>query len=444
MGKWITTMMLLALFTLNTLAQKCSSPTNLQAGSITDNSAVLSWDGSPDNLTFSVDVMHSGGTTAFKWSTTTSETSVMVDGLEAGSEYRFKVQANCDKGKGNTNWVTFTTTGEKVTGPGPCPKATNLAVRDVTDSTVVLTWLPSAQHVDFQVDVKSKNQTTSYNFSQLTTDTFVNVEGLEPGGNYHFRVKASCEKNSAGSSDWIDFSTTGGDSTFNQCPKPKNLSVLEVTDSSALLSWIIQDSAKSFKVDVKSGSQTAYYSKTINTPDTFYIALGLEPLGNYKFRVVATCMDGSTSGSSDWSNFRTLGLRDTTVVDSTGNPDSTRVVDSLTVQSTQVTAQVINKPDKSQRGKENRKNSSAELVHITFYPNPADNQLSVQLPENQTKHMVIIQLSNLEGRPVLIRQIKDPIGDVLLNVSNLKEGLYQLTVRSGAYLDSQKIFISHQ
>lgn len=444
MGKWITTVMLLALFTLNTLAQKCSSPTNLQAGSITDNSAVLSWDGSPENLTFSVDVMHSGGTTAFKWSTTTSETSVMVDGLEAGSEYRFKVQANCDKGKGNTNWVTFTTTGEKVTGPGPCPKATNLAVRDVTDSTVVLTWLPSAQHVDFQVDVKSKNQTPSYNFSQVTTDTFVNVEGLEPGGNYHFRVKASCEKNSAGSSDWIDFSTTGGDTTFNQCPKPKNLSVLEVTDSSALLSWIIQDSATSFKVDVKSGSQTTYYSNTINTPDTFYLALGLEPMGNYKFRVVATCTDGSTSGSSDWSNFRTLGLRDTTVVDSTGSTDTTRVVDSLTVQSSPLTSQVVNKPTKSQRGNDNRKNNAAETIHISFYPNPADQQLSVQIPADRTQHQVTVQLSNLEGRPVLIRQVKDPREDILLDVGNLKEGLYQLTVRSGTYLDSKKVFISHQ
>lgn len=151
-------------------------------------------------------------------------------------------------------------------------------------------------------------------------------------------------------------------------PQAQKFIGIEVTDSSALLSWIIQDSATSFKVDVKSGSQTTYYSNTINTPDTFYLALGLEPMGNYKFRVVATCTDGSTSGSSDWSNFRTLGLRDTTVVDSTGSTDTTRVVDSLTVQSSPLTSQVVNKPTKSQRGNDNRKTMRQRPFIFHFIP----------------------------------------------------------------------------
>lgn len=84
-----------------------------------------------------------------------------------------------------------------------------------------------------------------------------------------------------------------------------------------------------------------------------------------------------------------------------------------------------------------------ESAAITFYPNPANNQLNVQLPLNRIHQVAILEISNLEGRPVLRRQVKDVESDVLLNVSNLREGMYQLTIRSGTYLESQKIFISH-
>lgn len=442
MRRWMA-LTLFIMAAVHVVAQKCGDPSALQATSITDHSAVLSWQGAPEHVSYSINVMQGPGSATFKWSTSTSDTTVLVDGLEAGSEYRFKVQASCDKGKGNSGWVSFTTTGDQTTGPGPCPKATNLAVRDVSDSSVVLTWLPSVQHVDFQVDVKSKNQTTSFHFSRITTDSFLMVDGLEAGGNYHFRIKASCDKNSAGSSDWIDFSTTGGDSTFNQCPKPKNLSVLEVTDSSALLSWIIQDSASSFKVDIKSASQTPYFSHTVNIPDTFYLETGLEPMGNYRFRVVATCLDGSTSGSSDWSNFRTLSHQDTSVTDTTVVTDTTRTDSLVAPQTSMETSQLNLKPNKSTKNKKSMADDPLESAAITFYPNPANNQLNVQLPLNRIHQVAILEISNLEGRPVLRRQVKDVESDVLLNVSNLREGMYQLTIRSGTYLESQKIFISH-
>ncbi len=448
MRKWSTLIVLCisTIYFTNGYAQKCASPTNLSVSEESDSTAVLSWEGNDDHKSYQVDVMHQGQTQQFKWSISTSDTRVMVEGLEAGSDYRFKVQASCDKGKGNSGWYNFSTTGEKTTGPGPCPKVRNLAVRDVTDSSVVLTWFRDAKHIDFQVDVKSKNHTSSFKFSENTSDTVMMVDGLEAGGNYHFRVKASCEKNSAGSSDWIDFSTTGGDTTFNQCPKPKNLSVLEVTDSSALLSWIIQDSASSFKVDVKSGSKTAPFSLSVETPDTFLLVDGLQPLGNYKFRVVATCTDSTTSGSSDWSNFLTLSPPDTTSPEDTLTVMDSTVVPAInTLQNEERMAGMKKSLSKQKNnGKKPTFEQDKALAQTVFYPNPSDQILTLQLPLDQLKETTQIQISNLEGKPVYRIKLKDPSEFVQIPVNSLQEGMYQLTIRSGYYLENKKIFVSHR
>ena len=200
---------------------KCPDITGLEALEISDTGAILSWQGDEAYTNFEVNVMHAPQNANFKWSTTTSDTAVQMDNLLPGREYRFRVKASCTKGKSNSEWVTFATTGVDSTGHGRCPKASNLAVLDVTDTSVVLSWLGNPENRTYLVDVHQKEHTPTYKLSEEVDTTALEVTGLTPGGNYKFRVKASCDKNAAGSSSWINFVTTGGDSTFNQCPKPE-------------------------------------------------------------------------------------------------------------------------------------------------------------------------------------------------------------------------------
>jgi hypothetical protein len=408
---------------------KCPKPQNLEVIELTDTSALLSWSGNTDHETYKVDLMQGQGTASFKWSTTTADTSILVEDLLPGSNYRFRVKASCEKGKGNSAWFNFTTTGEKIDSKGKCPKASNLAITEVTDTTVMLSWLGNEENAEYQVDVKSKNHTNSFNLTEMTSDTFLFVEALSPGGNYHFRIKANCSQNSGGSSSWIDFSTTGGDTLFQQCPKPVNLSVLEVTDTSALLTWISKDSVLNFSVDVKSGEQTPSYSLNIVTEDTFLLVDDLEPNGNYKFRVVAMCADTATSGSSDWSKFRTLPTPDPTNEEETMETALTAPPQSVNLVKS---SEALSSDDISSE-------------NLNAYPNPADQEFVLNLPNEKLGYLTILQLTNLDGQIVFNEIIKGkPESSFVIPVASLKDGVYNLTIRSVNFSENRRILIFHK
>lgn len=404
----------------------CPKASSLEASQITETSATLSWDGSEEVEKYNVDVKHGTGTKPFSHSTTTTETSITVDGLLPGSTYRFRVMTKCDKGSGGSSqWKEFTTAGDKEdsdTGNGgsngPCPKASNLAIEEITDSTATLTWLGNDENVSYKVDVQSKEHTTHYKYSEDTDTTVVMVEGLEPGGNYKFRVKASCEKNSAGSSSWINFSTTGGDSTYQQCPKPTNLSVLEVTDSSALLTWTAKDSVESFSLDVKSYEQTPSFRFNTTLEVDSFLVEGLSADGKYQFRVVATCTDGSTSGSSDWSKFRTLPAEEETEDESsTDDPQESDLTDSLNTVS----------------------------ANLTTFPNPASSEMHIKVPKEELGQVTNLILTDLSGRIVYETKIEGipQQENIPIQVGELRSGVYKLMMVSDNFKKSSTIFINH-
>ncbi|NND09061.1 MAG: hypothetical protein HKN87_22035 [Saprospiraceae bacterium] len=384
---------------------KCPDIQELTAIDVSDTGATLSWLGNESHRSYKVDVIHAPQNPNFKWSTRTSDTAVTLTNLSPGRTYRFKVQVSCAKGKSNSGWHTFTTTGVDSSGHGRCPKASNLAVLDVTDSSVVLSWLGNPENVVYLVDVHQKEHTAQYRLSEIVDTTILAVEGLEPGGNYKFRVKAECERNKAGSSSWINFVTTGGDSTYNQCPKPRNLSVLEVSDTSALLNWVPRDSFTSFHLNIKSIEGTQHYAFDTTLTDTFFLATDLSPDGNYHFRVVTECSDTSTSGSSDWSKFRTL----------------------------------------AEDANENIVEATPEFeASIATFPNPVEDNFMVELPLEDIGFRTTITLVNLDGQVVSQRILEETPKSPLqpLDVKGLRPGLYKLVVRSvGGFEDHQTIIV---
>ncbi|MCB0664733.1 MAG: fibronectin type III domain-containing protein [Saprospiraceae bacterium] len=411
------------------LAQKCPKADQLSAGNITETSATLSWSGGDEVVSYKVDVKHGLQSNPFSWSTSIDQTSTTVEGLNPGSNYRFRVMTKCDKGSGGSSkWVDFTTVGSSQDtsanggGPannGPCPKPSNLAILEIDDTSAVLGWLGNEENITYQVDVKQMQHTDTYKLSETTDTTILEIDGLEPGGNYKFRVKAKCEKNSSGSSSWINFTTTGGDSTFQQCPKPTNLSVPEVTDSSALLTWIAKDSVKNFTLDVKSyqGTPSFSFSTTIEE-DSFWVE-GLVADGDYHFRVVAHCSDTSGSGSSDWSKFRTLPGSDSTSVDTMATTPDDEPVDSNSVV-------------------------QAEKLIATF-PNPAEESVTVELPTEDLGFLTQVILSDLTGRVVYQMRLEGVPSEKQLpiSVNKLRDGLYKLIIRSVDFHQTSTILVQH-
>jgi hypothetical protein len=407
----------------------------LSATDITETSALLSWEGDDEVITYNVDVKHGPKSNPFSYSTSTDQTSITVDQLTPGSSYRFRVMTKCDKGSGGSSkWVDFTTIGDADDGDtstdtssanskGPCPKPSNLTIIIIDDTSALLGWLGNTENISYQVDVNQKEHTPTYKLSETVDTTVIYIDGLSPGGNYKFRVKAKCEKNSSGSSSWINFTTTGGDTSFQQCPKATNLSVPAVTDSSALLRWIAKDSVESFTIDVKSYQSTASFSFVVTIEEDSLWVEGLQPDGDYHFRVIANCTDGSTSGSSDWSKFRTLPKQDTSsTTDSDAGNDSTAGIE---FGDTNTVAQ-------------------AETL-IATYPNPAQESLVVELPTADLGALTHIILSDINGRVVYHSKLLEvPLEHQLpIPVQGLRDGIYKLVIKSYDFHQTKTVLIQH-
>lgn len=278
-------------------------------------------------------------------------------------------------------------------------------------------------NVSYQIDVHQKEHKPSYKLNETRDTTVLFIGGLVPGGNYKFRVKSKCEKNSGGSSSWINFTTTGGDTSFQHCPKATNLSVPEVSDSSALFRWIARDSVELFSVEVKSLGQTSSYALDTNlTEDSIWIE-GLEPDGDYHFRIKFTCKDGSTSGSSDWSKFRTS-------EDAKSNLNTDEEVDD----------------DEPAERSESDTSSVSHRVEIATFPNPAQDRFTLELPMKELGYFTTITLSDLSGRVVYRKNFESlPTDEMLpIPVQNLQEGLYKLMIRSVDFHQTKTIVVHHR
>ena len=68
---------------------------------------------------------------------------------------------------------------------------------------------------------------------------------------------------------------------------------------------------------------------------------------------------------------------------------------------------------------------------IVIFPNPANTELNIILPENDYAQ---IEISNALGQVIVNDQIKDKI-----DISSLTSGLYYITIQQGQQKYSQKL-----
>lgn len=77
--------------------------------------------------------------------------------------------------------------------------------------------------------------------------------------------------------------------------------------------------------------------------------------------------------------------------------------------------------------------------HIAMSPNPTTGSLLVRLPELPTGNEFVLEISDLTGRKLLTEKSGAPIHQ--LNLVNLSNGIYLLSIRSGAFSATRKIVL---
>ncbi|MBL7793620.1 MAG: fibronectin type III domain-containing protein [Saprospiraceae bacterium] len=411
----------------------CAIPEGLVVSNITGTEATLTWNAVAGAQQYEVEVEDNENTPLFAFNTLTSETTVTVTGLSPNGQYQFKVKSKCGGGLSSdySAWVFFNTgtgtggntggnTGGGNTGGGTggaCGIPAGLSVSDLTGTSAVLSWSPVAGALKYEVEVEDDENTPLFAFNAITSDTTIAVIGLAPGGSYQFKVKSKCDGGlSSDYSGWVFFGAgatgggnTGGGGTGGACEKPANLQALQITTTSAMLTWSPVAGALKYEIEVEDDENTIAFSFNALTADTAVLIIGLTPGGNYQFKVKSKCGGGMSSDYSDWNFFSTATQLVAPATGSAGLPSNGAV---------------------------------HAMSAFRVFPNPATSEVAVQLDEPATAPLSVTVM-NAQGRQMMRYNGLDGTGGRIdLSVSNLDSGLYVVVISDGQSMKSQQVLIA--
>lgn len=287
------------------LAPACRMPLHLTVDSTSSTSVGISWTGPEGATSWNVEFGPHGFTPGTGTTAIASANNFVVDTLASGMKYDFYVQTDCGGGS-ESEWV-----GPISAVPGAYSMPVSGNVTITTCSMVVydaggengnypsscnstLTIYPEAGNVisiEGTADIES-----SYDYLYIYDGADVNgtVLGYYSGQNLTVPLLVS----STGPITLRFYSdgsvTYGGFELFvscvsNACPAPTGLTVSNVDNSSATVTWTPSGSEASWDLEYKTATSSTWTTMIATTNSQ--TLTGLSPLTTYDVRVRARCTD---------------------------------------------------------------------------------------------------------------------------------------------------------
>src|SRR6187200_463326 len=182
-------------------APACGTPTGLSNSTATETSTTVSWNAVGGANNYDIDYKTNAASTWTNATTATTNLSVDLIGLAAGTLYNWRVRANCSGGASNYVQANFTT----ATPPLSCGDPTGLSNTTPTQTSTTVSWNAVGGANNYDVDYKTNAASTWINAATATTALSVDLSGLIAGTLYNWRVKANC---SAGASNYVQANFT--------------------------------------------------------------------------------------------------------------------------------------------------------------------------------------------------------------------------------------------
>ena len=272
---------------------------NVVAGSITQNSVVITW---TTNKSSNSEVAI-GETTDYTTTSTsgslTSSHSVSISGLTASKLYHFRVASTRQSLTSFSIDYTFTTTGGGSSGCGSaCVSAisiSNIVVSNISATTATISWDTSVS----ASNIIYFGETTSYELGSVSgpqsgTSHSIILSNLSPQKSYHFKINSVSSQGASTQSSDQFFVTNSVTSLLIS-----GLVVSQVTTSTAHVAWLTNEVANS----VVTYGLTTLYTDTISHPALTVShdesLTGLLPNTTYHLRVSSTNGNAQTTQSDD-------------------------------------------------------------------------------------------------------------------------------------------------
>ena len=291
-----------------------TAPGGVAVSSITDNSAVVSWTASTDNVGVAGYNIYLNGNKINALPVT--ELQFQLTGLAAETEYQVRIEAV--DGAGNTSSsgsISFATEALQTSDNEAPTVPSGVAVSGITESTAVVSWTESTDNVGvagYNIYLND-NKVNALPITELKFQ----LTGLTAETEYQVKVEALDEAGNSSISNPVSFVT--GVAPDREAPtKPDGITISDITHNSAVVMW--NESTDNVGVvgyniylnDVKVNAspiteQQADISETneLTTSVLRYELGGLEAATEYQVKIEAVDAVGNTS-VSDVVRFTTV------------------------------------------------------------------------------------------------------------------------------------------
>ena len=278
----------------------CPDITGLSTSNVTTNSVTLNWNSNPMALRWNIEYGPTGFTQGQGTQAVSNTNSYVVTGLSDGITYDFYVKAVCGDDWTSENWVGTSATTQEGTIPCDAPTGVGTAV---ADNSVTVNWTAGTGNISFELEYGPRGFSHGAGSTTTATGSPAVIANLDYETQYDVYVRAVCEQNIF--SPWSTVSTfTTGERPSEDCDPVQNLTVTNVTETSADISWQPGPTGDHWQVVLTDGTgSTVSDNVTAERQATFS---NLTPGTNYTVKVRTDCGDGNYSAYVT-ANFRTLG-----------------------------------------------------------------------------------------------------------------------------------------
>lgn len=264
--------------------QACASPTGLVVNQIGATSAVVSWNIATGAGGYELAWRPQGAGqswTALRFDSP-AQNSQTLENLTPATDYEVRVLSRCAGGLSNWTRETFRTENPATSA---CAMPEIITALDLTATSALLQWSDVPGATEYEVRYRQASQWTE----RTTTESELQLNGLQRNGLYYYQVRAVCEDGVSPRTAQRTFRTT------NECPEPANL-LITPNLRSANATWDYAPGATGYFIQWRPEDRSiGFSSKTINEPDITTVELtALEPCKTYEVRLSAQCGDYRT------------------------------------------------------------------------------------------------------------------------------------------------------
>ena len=365
----------------------CPNVTGLTAGNITANSITLNWTADPMAQSWVIEYGYYGFDQGTGTQVNTTTNSYVFNGLEDETDYDFYVKAVCGTDWMSENWTNTnaTTLSGGVTCEAPVAVHTTVA-----DNSVTVNWTAGEGNNTFELEYGPHGFSHSAGTIVSANASPATISNLDYETQYDVYVRAICDQNTY--SAWSTVSTfTTGEQPSEDCDPVANLTVVEITETTATVTWTPGATGDHWQVVVSDANGSTVSDATVSEPRANLT--GLTRRTNYTVSVRTDCGEGNHS-SYVTANFRTEG----------------EGIDDVT------------------------------SATCTIYPNPTSNSTTISVSGVNGK--VKIAVVDMNGRTVATETLEcNSDCDKTMDVDNLAQGAYFVRITSDSVNMVKKLIV---